>query len=90
MPTSALDEVDLMGYDMLEELTHASKILLKVLLKRLEAKVKAVNYLGKDQLRFIKGTGTTLRNLGERALEHRNDLNVSFVDYEKAFNRLTE
>ena len=36
---------------------HASKILLKILTKRIESKVAAINYIGEDQYGFRKEEG---------------------------------
>jgi len=74
-------------------IVHASKILLKILTKRIESKIAAINYIGEDQYGFRKGRGTrdavsVLRCLGERSLEHGKDLYICFVDYEKAFDRV--
>ena len=74
-------------------ISHAAKILLKIITKRLESKVQAVNFLGQDQFGFRKGRGTreaiaALRSMGERSLENGNDLFVCYVDYEKAFDRV--
>ncbi len=74
-------------------LTHASKILMKVLTRRLQAKTDAIGFLGEDQFGFRKGRGTreaigALRVLAERRLQHGEDVYVCFVDYEKAFDRV--
>jgi len=74
-------------------ISHAAKILLKVLQKRIKAKVDTVSFLSDDQFGFRKGTGTrdaigTLRVLTERSLEVDRDVYVCFVDYEKAFDRV--
>ena len=74
-------------------ITHASKILLNILTKRIESKVTTTNYIGEDQYGFRRGKGTrdaiaVLRCLGERSLEHGKDLYICFVDYEKAFDRV--
>jgi hypothetical protein len=74
-------------------IVHASKILLKILTKRLEGKVEAIQFIGDDQFGFRKGRGTreaiaVLRTLGERSLQHGKDIFVCFVDYEKAFDRV--
>jgi len=74
-------------------ISHAAKILLKVLQKRIEAKVDAICFLSEDQFGFRKGTGTrddigTLRVLTERSLEVDRDVYVCIVDYEKAFDRV--
>src|SRR6218665_2443926 len=74
-------------------LTHASKILLKVIAKRLQAKAEADKCLGEEQFGFRKGRGTrdaigALRMLTERSLEHKQEVYICFVDYEKAFDRV--
>jgi len=71
--------------------SHASKIVLKILTRRLES--TAESYLGKDQFGFRKGRGTrdaiaALRVLYERNLEHDNKVYGCCVDYEKAFDRV--
>ena len=70
---------------------HASKIMLKVLTKRIEAKAK--HLLGRTQFGFRKGCGTrdaigVMRTLCERSMEHGNDVYICFVDFEKAFDRV--
>ena len=70
---------------------HASKIMLKILTKRIEAKAKYL--LGRNQFGFRKGCGTrdgigVMRTLCERSLEHGNDVYICFVDFEKAFDRV--
>ena len=72
-------------------ISHASKIMLKVLHRRLEA--KAEEYLGEDQFGFRRGKGTReaiamMRVLSERNIEHNQDIYVCFVDFEKAFDRV--
>jgi len=39
-------------------ISHASKILLNILTKRLEAKVDSIHFVGEDQFGFRKGRGT--------------------------------
>ena len=70
---------------------HASKIILKVLAKRITT--KAEQFLGKNQFGFRKGCGTreaigVMRMLCERSLEFNNNLYLCFVDFEKAFDRV--
>jgi len=72
-------------------ISHASKILLKILTKRLEA--KAEMFIGKTQFGFRRGCGTreaigVMRTLCERSLEHDNDVYICLVDFEKAFDRV--
>jgi hypothetical protein len=70
---------------------HASKIILKILTKRVESKVR--EYIGQNQFGFKKGCGTrdaigVMRMLCERSIEHGNDVYICFVDFEKAFDRV--
>ena len=68
-----------------------SKIMLKVLTKRIEAKVK--NLLGRNQFGFRKGCGTrdaigVVRTLCKISFEYENETYICFVDFEKAFDRV--
>jgi len=72
-------------------LSHASKIMLKILNNRIRTKTS--EYIGNDQFGFRKGMGTreaiaVMRALGERSMEHNQEVYVCFVDYEKAFDRV--
>ena len=72
-------------------ISHASKIMLRILTNRIEAKAK--DFIGKNQFGFRKGCGTreaigVLRMLCERSLELDNEVFVCFVDFEKAFDRV--
>ena len=58
-------------------IAHASKILLKIMTCRLEAKCK--DFIGSDQFGFRKGKGTreaiaSLRCVCERSIEHDQDV----------------
>jgi uncharacterized membrane protein len=71
--------------------THASKIVLRMLTRRMES--KAEEFLGPDQFGFRRGRGTrdgigALRTLYERSLEHNNRVYICYVDFEKAFDRV--
>src|SRR6266853_3490423 len=72
-------------------IAHASKILWKIITKRIEAKAK--DFIGRNQFGFRKGCGTreaigVLRMLCERSVENDNDIYICFVDFEKAFDRV--
>jgi len=78
-------------YRTISLIAHASKIMLKILTKRIEAKAK--DYIGRNQFGFRTGCGTrdaigVMRMLCERSLEHGNDVYICFVDFEKAFDRV--
>ena len=69
-------------------ISHASKILLRVINNRL--KTATETYIGRDQFGFRNGMGTreaiaVMRLLGERSMDHNLSLYACFVDYEKAF-----
>ena len=71
---------------------HASKVMLRVLTKRIEAKAK--HLLERNQFGFRKGYGRhwdaigVMRALYERSLDHGNKVYICFVDFEKAFDRV--
>ena len=72
-------------------ISHASKIMVKILTERIEYKAK--NFIGRNQFGFRKGRGTrdaigVLRMLCERSLEHGNSVYICFVDFEKAVDRV--
>jgi len=71
--------------------SHASKILLKILMNRIESKSKDV--ISKNQFGFNKGVGTkeaigVMKILCVRSLEFENEVCICFVDLEKAFDRV--
>ena len=60
-------------------LTHASKVMIRILAKRIQAKTEAIGGLGDDQFGFRKGMGTrdatgTLRVLTERSIHNGQDV----------------
>ena len=62
-------------------LPHAAKIMLKIITKRIQARVEADKGLGEDQFGFRKGRGTrdaigALRALTERSLEYEQEVHV--------------
>src|SRR6218665_3169629 len=72
-------------------ITHASKVMIRILTKRILAKTEAIGGLGDDQFGFRKGMGTrdtigTLIVLIERSIQNGQDVYICFVDYEKAFD----
>ena len=65
---------------------HASKIMLRILTKRLTSKVESQHYLGDDQFGFRKQKGTrdaiaAMRLMSERSLQHDQEMFVCFVEY---------
>ena len=72
-------------------ISHASKILLKIIMERINPIIN--RHLDETQLGFRKGKGTRdgiflLRNISERMAEHQKDLFLCFIDYSKAFDRV--
>ena len=72
-------------------ISHASKILLRVLTKRIEG--RTADFIGKTQFGFRRGCGTreaigVMRMVCERSLDLGNEVFVCFVDFEKAFYRV--
>ena len=71
---------------MISLISHASKIVLKILTRTLKS--KAEPYLGRDQYGYMRGCGTrdaigAMRVLCDRSLEHNNKVFVCYVDYEQ-------
>jgi len=49
---------DCRDFKTISLISHASKIMLMILTKRIEGKTTAVNYITEEQLGFRKGMGT--------------------------------
>ncbi len=78
-------------YRTISLIPHASKILLRILTRRMES--KANDYIGNTQFGFRKGCGTReaigmLRLTCERNIEHDINTYICFIDFEKAFDRI--
>ena len=72
-------------------ISHASKVMLKILLNRLKPQAETI--IAEEQAGFRPGSSTTkqifnLRMLCERYLQHQQDLFHVFVDFKKAFDRV--
>ena len=70
---------------------HASKIVQGILKKRITS--KADEYLSEDQYDFRRGSGTreaiaAMRIISVRSLEHDQEVNICFVNFEKVFDRI--
>ena len=78
-------------YRTISLMSHATKVLLKIILERVKGKIDVV--IGENQSGFRAGKGTregifNLRTIGERYLEKQKDLFICYIDYEKAFDRV--
>jgi len=72
-------------------ITYTAKILAKILRRRFEKKIEDVDG---DQFSFRRGKGTReatgmLRIISEQTLETDEELSVCFIDWQKAFDRVT-
>jgi len=79
------------NYRTISLISHASKVLLKVILNRI--KDKAEVEVAEEQAGFPPQRGThnhlcSLRILMEKARAHRQPLYMCFVDFEKAFDKV--
>ena len=79
------------NYRTISLISHASKVMLKILLNRLTPQAEAI--IAEEQAGFRPGRSTTeqifsLRILCERYLQHQQDLFHVFVDFKKAFDRV--
>ena len=79
------------NYRTISLISHANKVTLKILLKRLTPQAEMI--VAEEQAGFRPGRSTTeqiftLRILCERYLQHQQDLFHVFVDFKKAFDRV--
>src|SRR6476469_7785669 len=86
-----MNAVECSDHRAISLISHASKILLKILTNRIEA--KAGDFIGRNQFGFRKGFGTrdaigVIRMICERSLEFGNNVYICFVDFVKGFDRV--
>ena len=86
-----LNAVECADHRTISLISHASKILLKIINNRIQSKADMI--LSKTQFGFRKGCGTreavgVMRGICERSLEYGNVVFICFVDFEKAFDRI--
>ena len=79
------------NYHAISLISHLSKVMLRILLKRL--KPQAEEIIKEEQAGFRAGRSTTeqifnLRILCEKYLQHQQSLYHVFVDFKKAFGRV--
>ena len=79
------------NYRTISLISHASKVMLKILLNRLTPQAEMI--IAEEQTGFRPGRSTneqifSLRILCERYLQHQQDLYHVFVDFKKAFDRV--
>ena len=81
-----MNAVECSDHRTINLISHASKILLKILANRIEAKAK--DFIGRNQFGFRKGYGSrdaigVMRMICEKSLECGNNVYICFVDVEK-------
>src|SRR6478609_2859881 len=86
-----MNAVECCDHQTISLISHASKILLKILTNRIEAKAR--DFVGRNQFGFRKGCGArdaigVMRMICEMSLEFGNNVYICFVDFEKAFDRV--
>ena len=79
------------NYRTISLISHASKVMLKVILNRLKPQVEEI--IAEEQAGFRPGRSTTeqifnLRILCEKYQQHQKDLYHVFIDFKKAFDRV--
>ena len=82
---------DCSDYRTIALISHASKILLQLIKRRITPIIE--RQLGDSQMGFRKGKGTRdaiyqLRMISEKSVQMGKNLYVCFVDYQKAFDRV--
>ena len=79
------------NYRTISLISHASKVMLKVILKRLKPHTEEI--ITEEQAGFRSGRSTTeqifnLRVLCEKYSQHQQDIYHVFIDFKKAFDRV--
>lgn len=78
-------------YRTISLMSHITKILLRIIMKRMRAKIHPE--IGEEQFGFMPDKGTrnavfVLKNIIERTIEMQQDVFLCFLDYKKAFDRV--
>ena len=79
------------NYRTISLISHPSKVMLKIILNRLQPQAEEI--IAEEQAGFRAGRSTTeqifnLRILGEKYLQHQQNLYNVFIDFKKAFDRV--
>ena len=79
------------NYRTISLISHASKVMLKIILNRLKPQAEEV--IAEEQAGFRSGRSTTeqifnLRVLCEKYSQHQQDIYHVFIDFKKAFDRV--
>ena len=79
------------NYRTISLISHPSKVMLKIILKRLQSQAEEI--IAEEQAGFRAGRSTTeqifnLRILGEKYLQHQQNLYHVFIHFKKAFDSI--
>ena len=79
------------NYRTISLISHPSKVMLKIILKRLQPQAEEI--IAEEQAGFRAGRSITeqifnLRILGKKYLQHQQNLYHVFIDFKKAFDRV--
>ena len=79
------------NYRTISLISHPSMVMLKIILNRLQPQAEEI--IAEEQAGFRAGRSTTeqifnLRILGEKYLQHQQNLYHVFIDFKKAFDRI--
>ena len=79
------------NYRTISLISHPRKVMLKIILNRLQPQAEEIN--GEEQASFRAGRSTTeqifnLRIFCEKYLQHQQNLYHVFIDFKKAFDRV--
>ena len=79
------------NYRTINLISHPSKVISKIILNRLQPQAEEI--IAEEQAGFGAGRSTTeqifnLRILGEKYLQHQQNLYHFFIDFKKAFERV--
>ena len=79
------------NYRTISLISHPSKVMLKIILNRLQPQAEEI--IAEEQAGFRAGRSTTeqifnLKILGEKYLQHQQNLYHVFIDFKKAFDRV--
>ena len=79
------------NYRIISLISHPSKVMLKIILNRLQPQAEEI--IAEEQAGFRAGRSTTeqifsLRILGDKFLQHQQNLYHIFIDFKKAFDRV--
>ena len=79
------------NYRIISLISHPNKVMLKIILNRLQPQAEEI--IAEEQAGFRAGRSTTeqifsLRILGEKYLQHQQNLYHVFIDFKKVFDRV--